>query len=148
MVTFSLRLLTKFEFPTRISNKTCLNILLIGSCIFEYLETALEKIIGSRVSFISELANSNLVQTLLNPPKDLRYWSFLLGTRSKFLWGARVVASSVSPPPYKQFLPLPTPYFKMFLERFVMTPTTTFQTSFTVILHHPLHYPCPPPPPP
>ena len=40
----------------------------------------------------------------------------------KIFWGAGVVTPSKPPPPYEQLLPLPTPCFKMFLERSLNDP--------------------------
>ena len=51
-----------------------------------------------------------------------------------FRGGAGVVTPSKPPPPYEQLLPLPTPYFKMFLERSLNDsppPTTPLQAPFT-----------------
>ena len=54
----------------------------------------------------------------------------------------KVVTPSVPPPPYEQFLPLPTPYrpalriLRSFFERLLNdlpTPTASLQASFTVI---------------
>ena len=39
-----------------------------------------------------------------------------------------------TPSPYEQVLPLPTPCFKMVLERSLNDPTTPLQTSFTATL--------------
>ena len=41
-----------------------------------------------------------------------------------FFKGAGVVTLSLPPSPYEQFLPLPTPYFKICLERFFNDPPT------------------------
>ena len=52
----------------------------------------------------------------------------------KIFRGAGVVTPSKPPPPYEQLLPLPTPCFKMFLERSLNdppVPTTPLQASFT-----------------
>ena len=74
----------------------------------------------------------------------------------KFSWGARVVTPWKPPPPYKQLWPLPTPCFKMFLERSLNdppSPTTPLQASITatpspsitppslkiLIIHHGIH---------
>ena len=46
----------------------------------------------------------------------------------KIFRGGRGGDTSKPPPPYEQLLPLPTPCFKMFLER---SPTTPLQASFT-----------------
>ena len=66
----------------------------------------------------------------------------------KIFWGAWVVTLSKPPPPYEQLLPLPTPCFKMFLERSLNDPpppTTPLQASFTAT-PHPIHHSFPPPP--
>ena len=63
-----------------------------------------------------------------------------------FRGGAGVVTPSKPPPPYEQLLPLPIPYFKMFLERSLNDPpppTTPLQASFTAT-PHPIHHPFPP----
>ena len=44
------------------------------------------------------------------------------GVRLKFVEGAGVMTSSLPSTPNEQFLPLPTPYYKMFLERFLNDP--------------------------
>ena len=50
----------------------------------------------------------------------------------KIFRAAGVVTPSKSPPLYEQLLPLPTPCFKMFLERSLYDPPTTpLQASFT-----------------
>ena len=57
----------------------------------------------------------------------------LLSVRAIFLGrGAGMVTPSILPPPYKQLLRLPTPYFKMFLERFLNDTHPPLQASFTV----------------
>ena len=47
----------------------------------------------------------------------------------KIFRGARVVTRSKPPPPYEQLLPLPTPCFKMFLERSLNDPHPHHPTS-------------------
>ena len=64
----------------------------------------------------------------------------------KIFWGAGVVTPSKPPPPYEQLLPLPTPYFKMFLERSLNDPpphTTPLQPPFAAT-PLPIHHPFPP----
>ena len=64
----------------------------------------------------------------------------------KIFWGAGVVTPSKPPPPYEQLLPLPTLYFKMFLERSLNDPpppTTPLQAPFTAA-PLPIHHPFPP----
>ena len=63
----------------------------------------------------------------------------------KIFRGGRGGNTFKTPPPYKQLLPLPTPYFKMFLERSLNDPHTPLQASFTAA-PHPIHHPFPPPP--
>ena len=56
----------------------------------------------------------------------------------------RIMSSSGSEPTtYKQFLPLPTSYFKMFWKDSLMIPITPLQASFTITPSHPI--PLPPP---
>ena len=65
----------------------------------------------------------------------------------KIFRGAGVVTPSKPPPPYEQLLLLPTPCFKMFLERSLNDPpppTTPFQAPFTAT-PLPIHHPFPPP---
>ena len=62
-----------------------------------------------------------------------------------FRGGAGVVTPSKPPPPYEQLLSLPTPYFKMFLERSLNDPHTPLQAPFTAT-PLPIHHPFPPPP--
>ena len=65
----------------------------------------------------------------------------------KIFQGAGVVTPSKPPPPYEQLLPLPTPCFKMFLERSLNDPpppTTPLQAPFTAT-PLPIHHPFPPP---
>ena len=52
----------------------------------------------------------------------------------KIFWGGRGGDTFKTPSPYEQLLPLPTPYFKMFLERSLNDPPppiTPLQASFT-----------------
>ena len=52
----------------------------------------------------------------------------------KIFWGGRGGDTFKTPFPYEQLLPLPTPYFKMFLERSLNDPpppATPLQASFT-----------------
>ena len=58
----------------------------------------------------------------------------------KIFGGAGVVTPSKSPPPYEQLLPLPTPCFKMFLERSLNDPPAPH-------FKHPSLLPPPHPPP-
>ena len=48
--------------------------------------------------------------------------------------------------PYEQLLPLPTPCFKMFLKRSLMTPTPHHPTSSIVHCYPPSPFTTPPPP--
>ena len=68
----------------------------------------------------------------------------LKSVRLKFSGGAGVVTPSKPPSPYEQLFPLPTPYFKMFLERSLNDPTTPLQAPFTAT-PLPIHHPFPSP---
>ena len=61
----------------------------------------------------------------------------------KIFRGAGVVTPSKPPPPYEQLLPLPTPYFKMFLERSLNDPPTPHHPTSSIF-----HCYAPPHPPP
>ena len=56
-----------------------------------------------------------------------------------FSGGAGVVTPSKPSPSYEQILPLPTPCFKMFLERSLNDPTTPLQASLTATPSPPPH---------
>ena len=66
--------------------------------------------------------------------------------KSKFFsgGGAGMVTPSVLPPPYKQFLGLPTPILRCFWKDFLMTPIPYYPTSS---IFHCYPHPSPPPPP-
>ena len=70
--------------------------------------------------------------------------------RLKFSRGAGVVTPSKPPPPYEQLFPLPTPYFKKFLERSLNDPHPHFKHPPPHFKHLSLLPPTPsttPPPP-
>ena len=63
----------------------------------------------------------------------------------KIFWGgAGVVTPSKPPPPYEQLLPLPTPCFKMFLERSLNDPPPPHFKHLSLLPPHPIHHPFPP----
>ena len=63
----------------------------------------------------------------------------------KIFRGAGVVTPSKPPPPNEQFLPLPTPCFKMFWKDPLMTPHPHHPTSSTFHCYPlPIHHPFPP----
>ena len=57
---------------------------------------------------------------------------------------AGVVTPSKPPPPYKQLLPLPTPYFKMFLERSLNDPPPPHFKHLSLLPPSPSTTPPPP----
>ena len=59
---------------------------------------------------------------------------------------AGVVTPSKPPPPYEQLLPLPTPYFKMFLERSLNDPPPPHFKHLSLLPPSPSTTPPPPPP--
>ena len=71
------------------------------------------------------------------------YLDTYYGVRLSFLDGEKEVTY---PSPYEQFLPLPTPFFKMFLERFFNDPYhTLYFKPLSMLLPSLIHHPCPPP---
>ena len=58
-------------------------------------------------------------------------------------WGDRVMTPSKPPPPYEQLLPLPTPYFKMFLERSLNDPPPPHFKHLSLLLPTPSTTPTP-----
>ena len=51
-----------------------------------------------------------------------------------------------APPPYEQLLPLPTPYFKMFLKKFLSDPSPPHFKHLSLLSPSPSTTPAPPPP--
>ena len=76
----------------------------------------------------------------------LQFLKFTHSVRLKFSGGAGVVTPSKPPPPYEQLLPLPTPYFKKFLERSLNDPPPPHFKQLSLLPLHPIHHPFPPPP--
>ena len=81
----------------------------------------------------------------INDPSCFRTQNYRSSVQLKFFWG--VMTSSRTPPPYEQLLPLPTPYFKMFLEIFLNDSHPHHPTSSIFHCYPlPIHHTCPPPP--
>ena len=86
------------------------------------------------------LGGCTITHRTLTPNPPLTGWCMI-----KIFWGAGVVTPSKPPHPYEQLLPLPTPYFKMFLERSLNDPHPQNQTSSTFHCYPlPIHHPFPP----
>ena len=62
----------------------------------------------------------------------------------KIFRGAGVVTPSKPPPPYEQLLPLPTPCFKMFLERSLNDPPPPHFKHLSLLPPLLIHHPSPP----